>query len=154
MLSFPRTLSLKKIAGKQYFVQQPISELDTIGTSVLQIQNHTITPGQTLLSSVRGTTLDVRLAFRPSAGSTLSLVVRKGESEGTVIRYIQSSSTLSVDRTASGDTSYDLAAGGVHHARMQVDGTGIVHLRTLVDTCSVEVFGGAGRGGHFRLDFP
>ncbi|KAK1143508.1 Extracellular endo-inulinase inu2 [Aspergillus melleus] len=154
MLSFPRTLSLKKIGTQQFFVQLPIAELDTIGTTVLQIQNRTLTPGQTLLSSVQGTALDVRVAFRPAAGSVLSLVVRKGESEGTVIKYTQSTSTLSVDRTASGDISYDPAAGGVHNAKLQVDGTGIVHIRALVDTCSVEVFGGQGEAVISDLIFP
>ncbi|KAE8347870.1 hypothetical protein BDV24DRAFT_146635 [Aspergillus arachidicola] len=154
MLSFPRTLSLKTIGNEQYFVQQPIAELDSVGSTVLQIQNQTIAPGQTLLSSVYGTALDIRIAFRPAVSSILSLAVRKGASEQTVIKYTQSTSTLSVDRTASGDISYDPAAGGVHDAKLQVEDTGIVHIRALIDTCSVEVFGGQGEAVISDLIFP
>lgn len=154
MLSFPRTLSLKKVGTQQHFVQQPITELDTISTSLQTLENQTITPGQTLLSSIRGTALDVRVAFYPDAGSVLSLAVRKGASEQTVIKYTQSDATLSVDRTESGDTSYDPAAGGVHTAKLEEDDTGLVSIRVLVDTCSVEVFGGQGEAVISDLIFP
>ncbi|EHA19510.1 Inulinase [Aspergillus niger ATCC 1015] len=154
MLSFPRTLSLKKVGTQQHFVQQPITELDTISTSLQTLANQTITPGQTLLSSIRGTALDVRVAFYPDAGSVLSLAVRKGASEQTVIKYTQSDATLSVDRTESGDISYDPAAGGVHTAKLEEDGTGLVSIRVLVDTCSVEVFGGQGEAVISDLIFP
>ncbi|GAM42287.1 inulinase [Talaromyces pinophilus] len=154
MLSFPRTLALKQIGSKQYFLQQPVAELSTIDGSLTSIQNQTITPNQTLLSSIHGTSLDIRMAFVIDSGATLSLAVRKGGSEQTVIRYFQSNSTLSVDRTASGDISYDPAAGGVHTAQLAQDNTELVHIWALIDTCSVEVFGGEGEAVISDLIFP
>jgi levanase/fructan beta-fructosidase len=154
MLSFPRSLTLKQIGSKRYFLQQPVSELNTIGTSITRIQNQTITPGESLLSSIHGNSLDVRVSFLPAPGTILSLAVRKRETDQTVIRYAQSNSTLSVDRTASGNISYDPAAGGVHRAQLQIDGTEMVHIWILVDTCSVEVFGGQAQVVISDLIFP
>ncbi|EED15731.1 inulinase, putative [Talaromyces stipitatus ATCC 10500] len=154
MLSFPRTLTLKRIGSKQYFLQQPVAELSTIDSTLTSIQNQTIAPNQTLLSSIRGTSLDVRIVFRIDSGATLSLAVRKGGSEQTVIRYSQLNSTLSVDRTASGDISYDPAAKGVHSAQLAQENTELVHIWVLVDTCSVEVFGGQGEAVISDLIFP
>jgi levanase/fructan beta-fructosidase len=154
MLSFPRTLALKQIGSKQYFLQQPVAELSIIDGTLASIQNQTIMPNQTLLSSIHGTSLDIRMAFVIDSGATLSLAVRKGGSEQTVIRYFQSNSTLSVDRTASGDISYDPAAGGVHTAQLAQDNTELVHIWALIDTCSVEVFGGEGEAVISDLIFP
>jgi levanase/fructan beta-fructosidase len=154
MLSFPRTITLKQTASKRYFVQQPVTELALVSSPLAMIQNQTITTGQTLLSSIHGTALDLSLAFTIDAGAKLSLAVRKAESEQTVIQYDQTNSSVSVDRTTSGDISYDPAAGGVHVASLEPDASGVIHLRILVDTCSVEVFGGEGEVAISDLIFP
>ncbi|KFA77535.1 hypothetical protein S40288_08683 [Stachybotrys chartarum IBT 40288] len=94
------------------------------------------------------------MSFTPSLGSTLSLAVRKAGSQQTVIRYVQSSQQLSVDRNASGNISYDSAASGVHTATVQSGANGEVQLRVLVDVCSLEVFGGQGEAVLSNLIFP
>jgi sucrose-6-phosphate hydrolase SacC (GH32 family) len=157
MLSFPRTLELQQQQssnGKLQFLQMPVRELDTYGSLVANITDQTIAPGQSLLSDVHGRTLDVRMSFTPSPGSTLSLAVRKAGSQQTVVRYEQNSQQLSVDRTASGNTSYDSAAGGIHTATVQAGANGEVQLRVLVDVCSLEVFGGQGEAVISNLIFP
>ncbi|KAF9891676.1 hypothetical protein FE257_003688 [Aspergillus nanangensis] len=154
MLSFPRTLALQQTGAERTFVQWPVSELLSVSSPLKTIQNQTITPGQDLLSSVVGAALDIELAFTPQANTVLSLAVRKAGSQQTVIQYTQSTTTLSVDRTASGDISYDAAAGGVHSAPLQPDASGVVRIRVLVDTCSVEVFGGKGEVVISDLIFP
>ena len=154
MLSFPRTLELQQFNGKLRFLQMPVSELGTHGWLVVNITNQTLAPGQSLLSGVRSRTLDIGISFIPSPGSTLSLAVRKAGSQQTVISYVQSSKQLSVDRNASGNISYDPAAGGVHTATLQPDSNGAVHLRVVVDVCSVEVFGGEGEVAISDLIFP
>lgn len=154
MLSFPRTLTLQQSNGKFRFLQQPVVELSTISTSLVNITNQTLAPGQTLLSTTQGIALDIQMSFIPTTGSMLSLAVRKGGSQQTFINYTQSSTQMSVDRNASGDISYDPAAGGVHAATLQPDTTGAVQLRVLVDTCSVEVYGGQGEVVISDLIFP
>jgi levanase/fructan beta-fructosidase len=154
MLSFPRTLKLKEIGGKLRFLQQPVQELDALGKTLTHETNQTLTPGQTLLSSIYGRALDIRISFVPSAGSTLSLAVRKGGSEQTIISYAESNGKLSVNRDASGNISYDPAAGGVHSTALTPDTSGVVRLRILVDECSVEVYGGEGQAVISNLIFP
>jgi levanase/fructan beta-fructosidase len=154
MLSFPRTLELKKIGGKLHFIQKPITELDSFATSIAHISNKTLSPGETLLSDVHGNALDIHLALQPAAGSTLSLAVRKGGSEQTVIRYSQADGQLSVDRRASGNVGYDSAAGSAQSVAVAADSSGVVNLRVLVDECSLEVFGGEGEAVISNLIFP
>lgn len=154
MLSFPRTLELKTVSGKLQFLQQPVKELRAAGTSVAHVTNTTLTPDDVLLSDVRGRSLDIQISFVPTAQSKLSLSVRKGASEETVISYARSDETLSVDRRASGDISWDPAAGGVHSANLSSDEAGLVRLRILVDECSIEVYGGEGQVVISDLIFP
>ncbi|KAM0549530.1 hypothetical protein ACHAPJ_009346 [Fusarium lateritium] len=154
MLSFPRTLELHEIDNELRFVQQPVKELDSASKSLVEVANKTLDTGTTLFSDQSGVALDIKISFVPTDGSVLSLAVRKGDSEQTVIKYTQSDNTLSVDRTKSGNISYNSAAGGVHKATFSPDSDGLVHLRVLVDVCSVEVFGGVGEVVISDLIFP
>jgi sucrose-6-phosphate hydrolase SacC (GH32 family) len=154
MVSFPRTLELQQSNGKLRFVQQPVEEINGHAWPLASITNQALAPGQTLLSNIHARTLDIEISFTPSPGSTLTLAVRKGGSQQTLVRYVQSSNQLSVDRNASGNTSYDSAAGGVHTATVRPGANGEVHLRVLVDTCSIEVFGGEGEAVISNLIFP
>lgn len=154
MLSFPRTLELAQINGQLTFLQQPVAELDAAGSLLTSLTQQTLAPGQKLLSDIRGKALDIKISFIPASGSTLSLGVRVGGSEQTVVRYIQSSKQLQVDRTSTGNTGYDGAAGGVHGTILQPDASGVVTLRVLVDESSIEVFGGAGQVVISDLIFP
>lgn len=156
MLSFPRTLRLKEISGRLRLLQQPVAELDAATTLLASLANQTLTPGQSpvLLSEVHGRALDIRLSLVPGAGSTVSLAVRKGGDQQTVIRYAESGGVLSTDRTASGNIGYDPAAGGVHNATLSAGSDGVVSLRVLVDECSIEVFGGEGQVVLSELIFP
>jgi sucrose-6-phosphate hydrolase SacC (GH32 family) len=154
MLSFPRTLELKTLNGKLQFLQWPISELRTASTPLIELTNQTLEIGQSLLSDIRGRSLDISLSFIPASGSTLSLAVRKGGSEQTLIKYAESSKALYVDRDRSGNTGYDPAAGGIHEASLAPDATGVVKVRVLVDECSVEVYGGEGQVVVSNLIFP
>lgn len=154
MLSFPRVLTLRRVDGGFQFFQQPVAELDQAATEIASIKDEALVPGDVHLGGVEGSALDIRIACRPAAGSTLVLAVRQGGSEQTVIRYDRSSERLSVDRRASGDTSFSPEAGGVHLAPLTPDVDGVVRLRVLVDTCSVEVFGGRGEVVISNLIFP
>ncbi|KAH8197448.1 hypothetical protein TruAng_008379 [Truncatella angustata] len=154
MLSFPRTLELKMIGDVLHFVQQPVTELNSATTSIVNLTGQGLAPGDTLLSEVRGNALDIQITFSPGEGSTLSLAVRKGGSEQTLITYSQAGGILSVDRRASGNISYDPAAGGIHSVAVAVDSRGVMNLRVLVDECSLEVFGGEGQVVISNLIFP
>ncbi|KAL1869322.1 hypothetical protein Daus18300_005534 [Diaporthe australafricana] len=155
MLSFPRTLRLKELDdGRLHLLQLPVVELDAATRSLTSLTNQSLVPGQELLSDIHGRALDIRLSFVPSAGSTLSLAVRKGGDQQTIIRYSESSGVLSTDRTASGNIGYNAAAGGVHNATLSAVADGTVDLRILVDECSIEVFGGEGQVVFSELIFP
>lgn len=154
MLSFPRTLKLKELDDRLHLLQQPVVELDAATTLLTNLTNQTLAPGQSLLSDIHGRALDIRLSFAPGVGSTMSLAVRKGGNQQTVIRYAESSGALLTDRNASGNVGYDPAAGGVHSATFLAGSDGVVNLRILVDECSIEIFGGGGQVVLSELVFP
>ncbi|KAM3082213.1 hypothetical protein ACMFMG_004662 [Clarireedia jacksonii] len=154
MLLFPRTLKLKQLNGKLGFLQLPVRELDAAGTPLTTITNQVLVPGQSLLTALPRKALDVGLNFTPAAESTLNLAVRKAGDEQALIEYSQSRKELSVDRNASENTSYDPAADGVHTALLQADSNDVVHVRVLVDECSVEVYSGEGESVISDLIFP
>lgn len=155
MLSFPRTLSLRRLGGRLRFLQMPVAELDAASRPLTSLRGQALAPGQTLLSDVHGRALDVRLSFVPGAGSTLSLAVRKGPGgQQTVVRYSEPGRTFATDRTASGDIGFNPAAGGVHTASISGDPDNPIALRVLVDKCSIEVFGGEGQVVFSELIFP
>ena len=154
LLSFPRTLRLARIDGSLRLLQQPVAELDAAGAEVASIADQTLSTGQTRLTNVTGRALDIRIACRPTAGSTLVLAVRRGGSEQTLVSYQQSTGRLSVDRSSSGNTRYADGAGGVHTASFAPGTDGVVRLRVLVDECSIEVFGGEGEAVISNLIFP
>jgi hypothetical protein len=74
---------------------------------------------------------------RLAPDSAISLAVRVGGGNRTVIKYVQSNSQLQVDLTSSGNISYDPAAGVVHVTSFSPDTDGVVHVRVLVDEFSV-----------------
>ncbi|KAH8779770.1 glycosyl hydrolase [Diaporthe sp. PMI_573] len=155
MLSFPRTLRLKRLGdGRLHLLQMPVAELDAATRPLTALADQTLVPGQTLLSDIHGRALDIRLSFVPGAGSTLSLAVRKGGDQQTVIRYSEPGGALSTDRTASGNIGYNPGAGGVHSSTLSATSDGTVELRVLVDECSIEVFGGQGQVVLSELIFP
>lgn len=154
MLSFPRTLQLRRAGNTLQFIQQPVRELDAASTIISSISNQTLAPGDLILSETHGRSLDFTIAFVPDPRSVLSLSVRKGTSEGTVISYTQSDGTLSLDRRASGDISWDPASGGINSVALSANASGVVRLRVLVDECSVEIFGGEGQVVVSALIFP
>ncbi|KAL2852114.1 glycosyl hydrolase [Aspergillus pseudoustus] len=129
---------------RQRFLQQPVTELMGVtGLPLALIQNQTLAPGQTLLTSVRGTALDIHLAFSVNADAILSLAIRVANLERTTM-----------NRTASGDTRHNPAAGGVHNTPLRPQGSGVLRIQILVGTYSVEISGGQGEVVISDLIFP
>lgn len=59
-----------------------------------------------------------------------------------------------VDRTASGDSTFNALFPGVYYAPLSADSKGQVKIRILLDWSSVEVFGGQGESTITAQIFP
>ena len=80
--------------------------------------------------------------------------MRKGPSEETTVGFDRVKSELFVDRTHSGETSFDPKFSGRQTAPLTLAKGQALQLHILVDRCSVEVFANNGARVISDLIFP
>jgi fructan beta-fructosidase len=157
-MSIPRSLSLKTIQNKVRLIQQPHKSLSTLesGRPLLKRSWNRISPSDSLDLPITAKTFDLELTFRAGENaSRLGLTVRSGTNgAGTLIGYDFKTAQMFVDRTASGDSSFNALFEGVYYAPLAADNKGLVKLRVLLDWSSVEVFGGQGESTITAQIFP
>lgn len=178
-LSVPRQLSLKDIPGAGLrLAQEPVTELAGLRTSTWQVSEVPVTPTSAnplAAASGRSFELEAEVAIPSSGGaSAFTFGLRKGAAGGaaqeTLLRYAAGTSTdagaMTVDRSQSGRTDFarffagaaaDNSSTAWSSETVAVAGGGTerrVKLRALVDSSSVELFGGDGTAAITSLVFP
>jgi fructan beta-fructosidase len=157
-MSIPRSLSLKTIQNKVRLIQQPHKSLSTLesGRPLLKRSWNHISQSDSLDLPITAKTFDLELTFRAGKNaSRFGLTVRSGTNgAGTLIGYDFKTAQMFVDRTASGDSSFNALFEGVYYAPLAADNKGLVKLRVLLDWSSVEVFGGQGESTITAQIFP
>ncbi len=103
---------------------------------------------------MNGDTLEIRAEIDPGSAAEFGLAVRKGPSEETVIGISWAKSVLFVDRTRSGNVSFDPKFPGRQEAPLNLASRKTVALHIFVDRCSVEVFANDGEVVISDLVFP
>ncbi|MNT45266.1 Levanase precursor [compost metagenome] len=89
-----------------------------------------------------GQALDIVAKFQPGSATGFGLKVRTGTNgEETVIGYDAVAGEVYIDRSKSGDASFNASFAARHTAPLPLR-TGTVDLRIVVDTSSVMVFAG------------
>ncbi|KAL2812633.1 glycosyl hydrolase family protein [Aspergillus granulosus] len=156
-MTIPRRLALKTIDGKAALVQEPAGKWKALthGGRVFTFRS---------LEGVRdlgriGNALQIELTFsnRPSSMTGvfgIAVVATKDYSSETRVGYDFSTREVFVDRTRSGDVSFDNMFASVYRAPLSPAADGTVSLRILVDWSSVEVFGGDGESTIASQIFP
>ena len=90
-----------------------------------------------------GPTLDLDATFGPGTASQFGLNVHTGGGQLTQIGYDTTTHQIYIDRTNSGNVSFDPSFPGVHSAPLALN-HGTLKLHILVDASSVEVFADQG----------
>ncbi len=144
-MTVPRQLSLRHIDGALRIVQKPVDQLRTLRAGpIVHLHNLPIPRGSTPLPA-RGKALWIDATLRPGTATSYGLKVRTGAGgQQTVIGYDKATQQLYVDRTRSGDVSFDPTFASIQRAPLPTR-NGVVHLTVLVDWSSVEVFAQDGR---------
>ena len=138
-MSVPRQLGLKTVDGKIQLTQRPVEQLDKLRTGRPVISFNTTING-TVKSRISGATLDLDGVFAPGSATTFGYNVHTGiNGDITRVGYNTKTHQVYIDRTESGDVSFNQTFSGIHSAPLPLV-NGLVHLRILVDTSSVEVF--------------
>lgn len=154
-MSMPRELGLQTVGDDGRLKSTPVRELKKLRQSPYKVKSTRLLEGTTRLTNARATgdTVDVIAKFRARNADKFGLRVRTGNGQRTVIGYDVDRGGIYVDRTKSGDVSFDPSFPSVGFAPVKLD-NGYLTLRVLVDRSSVEVFDGNGRVAITDQIFP
>lgn len=144
--SIPRVLKLKRFADGLRLVQQPVSELSVLRGKHTVIRNLNAEAANRVLraSGVKGETLEIEAEIRPEQAAAFGFGVRKGATAETLIGVDMRKSLLYVDRTHSGNVSFNPNFQGRQTAPLSLARGRPVRLHIFVDRSSVEVFANGG----------
>lgn len=151
--SVPRTLHLEPRGGELRLVQQPVGALRALRGEGVAVRDQRLQPGETFRPDIEGDLLEVAATFELGDAAEVGFAVRVGQGERTRIGYDARAAELFVDRRRSGRSDFSDDFAGVHRGPLSAPG-GRVTIHALVDTSSVEVFGGGGRTVITDLIFP
>ncbi|KAK4893445.1 hypothetical protein LTR27_008127 [Elasticomyces elasticus] len=161
-MSVPRQMSLDLVHGKATLLQTPrisISSLEDRASEYEQSWPSFVDGTESCALS--GKTLDISLSFadQDSGAGTMGqfgVVLRASvdEAQGTRIGYDFATKQMFVDRTKSGDSSFDASFANTYYAPLAAGQDGRVSIRILLDWSSVEVFGGQGESTITAQIFP
>ncbi|MDQ3687835.1 MAG: glycoside hydrolase family 32 protein [Acidobacteriota bacterium] len=153
--SIPRAATLRAYPEGVRLVQRPVSELRSLRAAHFSVKNESVTKANALLTAgnLSGDALEIIAEFEPGAASEFGFRVRKGAGEETTVAYSTAAQQLFVDRTKSGDVSFESNFPGRHAAPLPLE-KNRVRLHIFVDRSSIEVFGNDGRAVITDLIFP
>ncbi|CAG8907741.1 unnamed protein product [Penicillium egyptiacum] len=149
-MTVPRHLALKTIGGKATLVQGPAGKWESI-THGGNASTFPRVDGVRELGCI-GKALEIDLTFsnrQPSSSSDssefgIAVAATKDYTQQTRVGYNFGTQEVFIDRSQSGDMSFDGTFASTYSAPLSPSANGTVFLRVYVDWSSVEVFGGQG----------
>lgn len=152
-LGTPRELALTDVPGLGVrLTQTPVAELAALRYDITNVNPVTVTPtGPDPLAGKTGLSYEIEAVLSlPNSGAAteFGLRVRQSASQRTVIGYDVAGGVLFADRTQSGRADFTETFASRSTTALVpavVAGERRITLRVLVDSCSVEAFGGDGR---------
>jgi len=154
--SIPRVVKLRRFRGGIRLTQEPVAELQALRRQHVSVEDQSFEAANRRLESkgVKAETFEIEADIEPRQATEFGLKVRQGPSEETVIGVDRERSQLFVDRTRSGDTSFDPKFPGRQAAPIEL-ATGLpIRLHVFVDRSAVEVFANEGETVISDLIFP
>jgi fructan beta-fructosidase len=151
MYSIPRELILKKNGIDYQLYQQPVAELIALRQDSLVISQQSVS--STLDLSFKGNTYELQATIEPGTATTAGIKLLKSLNEETVIKYDNVNNQLLLDRTKSGNVSFNGRFSSVESVPVALQNNAI-KLRVLVDKSMIEVFVNDGQSTLTDLVFP
>ncbi|KAJ8126506.1 hypothetical protein O1611_g7129 [Lasiodiplodia mahajangana] len=159
MMSTARKISLKTIGGRAVLIQQPMVDVASLQTKTYSSSFATVAEGNQLIP-LSEKTLDITVTFSDratgSSSSQFGIILRATSdlAQQTRIGYDFSTRRLFVDRSKSGNISFDGTFASTYYAPLEPASNSKVTMRILLDWSSVEVFGGQGEVAISAQIFP
>ena len=147
-MAVPRQLTLTNTADGVRMLQSPVTELQSLRAEVLKevVAPVTVEESNEILKDVTASTFEIEAEFVVDENTTASdfgFKVRKGDSTYTTIGYAKADSKVYLDRTISGNTSFNTRFPAKHTASLSPKNN-TIKLNVLVDNSSVEIFANDG----------
>ncbi|UUZ81332.1 glycoside hydrolase family 32 protein [Paenibacillus sp. P26] len=152
-MTVPRALSLRSRGERVILTQLPVRELEGLRSEAHQWKDHILDGGGNPLAGMRLGCYEMIAEFEPGEAEEFGFKVRASDAHETVIGYNTRKQELFVDRTRSGEAAFHEDFPGRHAAKLEPRENRL-RLHILVDTSSVEVFGGDGEAVITDLIFP
>ncbi|WP_230986800.1 GH32 C-terminal domain-containing protein [Cohnella fermenti] len=142
--TLPREAQLVSTGTGARLTLLPVAETSALRGAASSWSGETIAPTSSNLLS--GTAFEIVAEFQNDTATAASygFKVRKGAGYETAVGYDKAAGKLFVDRTASGDASFDGTFAARHEVEMSETTDGKIRLRIVVDRASAEVFGNDG----------
>jgi len=154
LFSIPRELRLRRFAEGLRLIQQPVDELNQLGSSIYHNKNVDIASVNARLAALEmDMALEIKIEFRRDSARESGLKIRTGDGEETIVGYEAELQELFIDRRLSGASSFSEHFGGVQRAPLVPEG-GKIELHIFLDSCSIEVFADGGSTVMSDLIFP
>ncbi len=147
----PRELSIVKDEKGYRLIQKPVSEFDAARKEVFSLSNKNV--DSTFDLTYKGDSYELELTIDPGKAKNAGVRVLKSEGESTIIKYDVGLNQLSLDRTHSGNVSFNPKFPSIEKATVILK-NGMLHLRILVDKSVVEIFANGGETTITDLVFP
>lgn len=151
--SVPRELKLKGFAEGLRLVQEPIEELGIIRTPLTTMEHVMLTPDVNSLVDIGTNSAEIVAEFEIGTAAEFGVKVRKSANEETVVGFDNVRKKLFVDRTNSGRVDFHPDFAAKHEAPLAPTNNR-VRILLLIDSCTIEVFGGAGTAVISDTIFP
>lgn len=154
--SIPRSLSLRKVSNSDgyHLLQSPVAELGAHETTLYTSASKNLSSTVANLDSVSGTSLDIQFTLNMGTATSAGINVLVSGTELTPVTINKTYSTVSLDRTKSGNSSFSGQFAGIESAKMNNVDMGNITCRILIDQSIVEVFVNGGEYSITDLVFP
>jgi fructan beta-fructosidase len=142
--SVPRVLSLRRFPEGIRMLQQPVEELQVLRGRPFRADHVSIEEAARRLrqSALSAETLELRAELELGTAQEAGFHLRTGNKEETIVSIRSNPLTLALDRTRSGNVSFDPRFSGLHSVRLRVVNPITLHI--LIDRSSIEVFANDG----------
>ncbi|MFO3787537.1 glycoside hydrolase family 32 protein [Bacillus mojavensis] len=147
-MTIPREVKLKAFSKGVGVIQTPVTELQSIRGASHKWKNKSISPeSSNVLAGLSGDAYEMNAEFQvnPGSASEFGFKVRTGRHQYTKVGYHQKSGKLFVDRSQSGNVTFNPTFNTGKQAAPLKPVNGKIKMRIFVDRSSVEVFGNDGQ---------
>ncbi len=153
-MTIPRELRLAARGGEVHLVSHPVVELERARRGGFRLAGERIDGDRIVREAeLSDGAFEIIAQWDAPPGPDFGIGLTGGGQEETVIGCNLAASRIWIDRSHSGVTDFSRHFPGVHAAPI-ASADGSVHVRILVDRCSVEVFADGGRAVLTDLVFP